>query len=162
IPLALELAAARASVLSVREILENVEQRLAFLVTRHESSGVPRRHRSLRTALRASFDLLSPDLQRQFAHLSVFRGGFTAAAAVAGARLDTLDELLRWSLLHSEEQADGSLRFRMLETLRDFGQECLTEQEQKALSRRHARYFCEWAEANRVDDAPTPAPDYVT
>jgi predicted ATPase len=164
IPLALELAAARTSVLSAQEILKNIAQRLTFLSSRHEGGGVPRRHRSLRAAIRSSFDLLSPDLQRQFSHLSAFRGGFTAAAsaAVAGTRLDTLDELLRWSLLLSEEQRDGSLRFRMLETLRDFGQECLTDQEEKALSRRHARYFCEWAEANRSDDAPGPIPDQAT
>ena len=161
IPLALELAAARVSVLSVQEILENIAERLTFLAVRGEGGGVPRRHRSLRAAIRSSFDLLSPDLQLQFARLSVFRGGCTAAAAsaVAGTRLDSLDELLRWSLLLAEEQADGSLRFRMLETLRDFGQECLTEEEQKALSRRHAQYFCEWAEANRTDDATEMAPD---
>lgn len=164
IPLALELAAARTSVLSVQEIHLNVAERLAFLAVRHDTNSVPRRHRSLRAAIRYSFDLLSPELQIQFAHLSVFRGGFTsvAATAVAGTRLDTLDELLRWSLLLSEEQADGSLRFRLLETLREFGQECLTDQEQKALSRRHAQYFCEWVEANRVDDAPTPIPDQTT
>jgi predicted ATPase len=165
IPLALELAAARVSVLSIHEILDSIEERLAFLSARPANSpAVPRRHRSLRAALRTSFDLLSPDLQRQFAHLSVFRGGFTAAAAesVAQARLDALDELLRWSLLLSEEQTDGSLRFRMLETLREFGQECLTEDEQEALSRRHARCFCEWAEAHRVDDSHGPVPDQMT
>ena len=164
IPLALELAAARTSVLSVQQILENIEQRLSFLTARSESSSTPRRHRSLRAAIRYSYDLLLPELQLPFAYLSVFRGGFTAiaAAAVAGARLEALDELLRWSLLQSEEQPDGSLRFRMLETLREFGQECLSEQEQKELSRRHAQYFCEWTEANRVDDALTPVPDQMT
>lgn len=164
IPLALELAAARVSVLGVQEILENITDRLTFLASRQEVCGVPRRHRSLRAALRYSFDLLTPDLQLQFAHLSAFRGGFTAAAAsaVAGTRIDALDELLRWSLLLSEEQPDNSLRFRMLETLRDFGQECLTEDEQKNLSRRHAHYFCEWAEANRADDAHTPLVDQTT
>ena len=164
IPLALELAAARTSVLSVQEILDNITRRLDFLSSRHETTGVPRRHRSLRAAIRSSFDLLPPDLQTQFAHLSVFRGGFTAAAAlaVAGARLDALDELLRWSLLLSEEQPDGSLRFRMLETLRDFGQECLNDEEQKALSRQQARYFCEWTETNRADAPTGPLPDYLT
>ena len=164
IPLALELAAARLSVLSVQEILENITHRLTFLAARHETHGIPRRHRSLRTAIRSSFELLSPELQRQFSQLSVFRGGFTASAAraVADARLESLEELLRWSLLLSEEQSDGSLRFRMLETLRDFGQECLTENEHKELSRRHAQYFCEWVEANRADDAPSPVPDQVT
>jgi predicted ATPase len=163
IPLAIELAAARASVLSVQEILENVSRRLDFLASRPDS-GAPRRHRSLRAALRSSFDLLSPDLQTQFAELSVFRGGFTAVAAkaVAGASLEALDELLRWSLLLSEEQPDGALRFRMLETLREFGQECLTDEELKALSRRQAHYFRDWAEANRVDDSTGPVPDQAT
>jgi predicted ATPase len=161
IPLALELAAARVSVLSLQEILENINHRLTFLAARQESHGAPRRHRSLRAAIRSSFELLSPELQRQFAQLSVFRGGFTfsAARAIAETGLESLEELLRWSLLLSEEQPDGSLRFRMLETLREFGQECLTEPEQKELSRRHTQYFCEWAEANRADDAPTPIPD---
>lgn len=162
IPLALELAAARASVLSIQEILENVSRRLEFLAERPGSKVLPRRHRSLRAAIRASFDLLSPDLQIQFAHLSVFRGGFTAvsAAAVAGAHLNTLDELLRWSLLLSEEQPDGSLRFRMLETLRDFGQECLADDEAKALSRRHALVLCEWLEENRADKTTRPVTEY--
>ncbi|HVK02867.1 MAG TPA: AAA family ATPase, partial [Armatimonadaceae bacterium] len=164
LPLALELAAARASVLSVREILDSVARRLDFLAARPHAGGVTRRHRSLRAAIRSGDRRSKPELQERFARLSAFRGGFTAdaAAAVAGARLDTLDELMRWSLLHPEEQPDGSLRFRMPETLRDFGQECLAESDLRALSRQHARFFCEWSEENRADDANGSAPDPAT
>lgn len=160
LPLALELAAARMSVLTPAEIRGNIERQRDFLKISSEV-GVPRRHGSLRAAIQYSFDLLPPALQEQFVHLSIFRGGFTAEAAraVAGTDVDALEQLLHWSLVLPEEREEGALRFRLLETLRDFGQERLSEDEKAEVARRHAVFFCHWAEANRADDSRGPVPD---
>src|SRR5207248_1392489 len=84
LPLALELAASRVWVLTPAQMLARLSERFELLVGRQRDAGS--RHRSLRAALEWSYELLSPDLQRFFARLSVFRGGWTveAAAAVAG------------------------------------------------------------------------------
>src|SRR5262249_6662290 len=84
LPLALELAAARVGVLTPAQILSQLEGRFSFLVSRQREG--PARHRSLRAAVETSYVLLSPELQRFFARLAVFRGGCTleAVAAVAG------------------------------------------------------------------------------
>src|SRR5262249_32539703 len=84
LPLALELAAARAAVLTPQQMLALVAQRFEFLVSRRRD--VAARHRSVRAAIASSFQLLTPELRQFFTHLSVFRGGWTleAAAAVCG------------------------------------------------------------------------------
>src|SRR5205814_6160361 len=80
----LELAAARAGILAPQQMLQQLTERFAFLVSRQRD--VPPRHRTLRAAIDSSYQLLAPELQRFFARLAVFRGGCTleAAAAVAG------------------------------------------------------------------------------
>src|SRR5205085_6411025 len=84
LPLAIELAAARAAVLSPPEMLAHLEERFAFLVSRQRDT--PSRHRTLRAAIEGSCLLLDLPLQQFFARLAVFRGGWIleAAAAVAG------------------------------------------------------------------------------
>lgn len=79
IPLALELAAARAHVLAPRQMLAHLEDRLGFLVGHR--SDTEAHHHTLRAALDWSYRLLAPDLQRFFAALSVFRGGWSLEAA---------------------------------------------------------------------------------
>lgn len=147
IPLALELAAARAPVVSVSGMLEQLEHRFDALVTRH--AGADGRHGTLRAALDWSYRLLSPDLQHFFAKLSVFRGGWTAAAAeevcVEPRTMDSLTQLLACSLVLSDDSADG-MRFSMLETLREYGWEQLSEAERNEVRRRHANYFAGVAE----------------
>lgn len=92
IPLALELAAAWARVLTPAQMLERLEQRFQFLVSRDRNANP--RHRSLRAAVDWSFDLLPPDLRALLSSLSVFRGGWTLEAAeyvVAGTGLKMED-----------------------------------------------------------------------
>lgn len=147
IPLALELAAARAQVLTPAQMLLQMEHRFDFLVSRQRD--IAPRHRSLHAAIDLSYQLLSPNLRRFFARLSVFRGGWTTEAAQAVCEapfaLDDLSQLCECSLVAAEE--DGlEMRFRMLETLREFAGEHLDEAESAALSSRHAEFFLALAE----------------
>jgi predicted ATPase/DNA-binding SARP family transcriptional activator len=147
IPLALELAAARAQVLSPAQILARLDHRLDFLT--RERRDVPPRHRSLRAALDGSYHLLAPDLQRFFARLSVFRGGWSLEATEAVCEeplaLDCLAQLQECSLVLAEAGSPET-RYRMLETVREYAETMLTCEQQAELSRRHARYFAHQAE----------------
>jgi predicted ATPase/class 3 adenylate cyclase len=143
LPLAIELAAARASVLSPAAILARLENRLSLLTS--SMRDVPDRQRTLRAAIEWSCDLLDDDARRLFARLSVFAGGFTleAAEALWGEDvIDALAALVDHSLLHR----DGE-RFWMLETIREFARELLAGSgEEDALRERHAEYFIALAE----------------
>jgi predicted ATPase/DNA-binding XRE family transcriptional regulator/Tfp pilus assembly protein PilF len=144
LPLAIELAASRAKVDSPVELLERLERRLEAL-----SSGpadFSERQRSLRGALDWSFELLEPAQQRAFARLSVFADGGTLEAI--GAVCDgaaSVEVLADKSLLLVEHSA-GRARFSMLETVREYAQQCLPVGEEEPLRRRHAAYFANFAE----------------
>jgi predicted ATPase/DNA-binding SARP family transcriptional activator len=164
LPLALELAAARSSVLTPPQLLEQLTRRFEVLVSRQRD--MPTRHRSLHAAIEWSYHLLSPELQRCFARLSVFRGGWTleAADAVCGNEkapttpfnvLDALAELRECSLVLAEEEGTG-MRYRMLETLREFAFEQLSLEERAQVARQHAEYYLLLAEHGKRED---PDPD---
>ncbi len=142
LPLALELAAARIQALSPGQMRQQLADRLSFLTSRRRD--LPPRHRSLRAALEWSAHLLTPEQTRFFVQLSVFRGGWSLEAAAAvcevSAPLDLLEQLCERSLIAPEESPHG-MRFRMLESLREFGEEQLSPPEGQALARRHAGYF---------------------
>ena len=141
-PLALELAAARIQALTPGQMQQQLETRLDFLTSRRRD--LPARHRSLRATLEWSAHLLTLEQTRFFVPLSVFRGGWSldAAAAVCevAAPLGLLEQLCERSLIAAEETTLG-MRFRMLESLREFGEEQLSPHEKGALARRHAAYF---------------------
>jgi len=142
LPLAIELAAARASVLSPEQMLERLAQRLDLLKGGRDADD---RQRTLRATIEWSYELLSGDEQRLFAGLAVFRGGCTLEAAeeVAGADLDTLQSLVEKSLLRHTGD-----RFWMLETIRTYAWERLTESSDEAeLRRRHALLAVDFAES---------------
>ncbi|HLJ78016.1 MAG TPA: tetratricopeptide repeat protein [Acidobacteriaceae bacterium] len=147
IPLALELAAARALVLTPTQMLSQLEQRFEFLVSRKRDAT--ERHRTLQAAVDWSYRLLSPELQRSFARLSVFRGGWTVEAAEAVCEeplaLDYLAQLRECSLVLTDE-AGSEMRFRMLETLREYASERLSAADQGAVQQRHRDYFLRLAE----------------
>src|SRR5262249_54454260 len=104
-PLALELAAARAQMLTPSQMLTQLEARFDFLVSRRRD--IAPRHRTLRAAMAWSYELLPPDLRRFFASLSVFQGRWTleAAEVVCGSpvgsseMLEYLTELRERSLI---------------------------------------------------------------
>jgi predicted ATPase len=142
LPLAVELAAARASVLSPSQMLERLSARLDLLKGGRDADP---RQQTLRATIEWSYDLLSPDEQLLFARLAVFRGGCTLAAAeeVAEADLDVLQSLVDKSLVRVTDE-----RFWMLETIREYAAERLHESgEAGAVARRHAEHFLALAEA---------------
>ena len=147
LPLAIELVAARAMSLTPAQMNERLGQRFALLTSQRGDKGT--RHRSLWAAIAWSYDLLSPRLKRFFVELSVFRGGFTAEIAQEVCEepeaLEFLAQLRERSLLVAEEQGP-EMRFRLLESLRVFGEEHLLGEERSALSRRHAVAFTALAE----------------
>ncbi len=146
LPLAVELAAARTSVLTPQQILERVSKRLDLLKGGRDADP---RQLTLRATIEWSYDLLSPDDQRFFGRLAVFRGGCTLEAAeeVTDTDLDTLQSLVDKSLLrHADE------RFSMLETIRAYAAERLEQSgEADELRRRHAEHFLALAERAEPD-----------
>jgi predicted ATPase len=141
LPLALELAAARTSVLSPAQILERLSQRLDLLQGGRDADP---RQRTLRATIAWSHEMLHDRERALFARLAVFRGGCTLEAAeeVAAADLDALQSLVDKSLLrHTDE------RFWMLETIREYAQERLVESGVEAeLRRGYAEHFVALAE----------------
>ena len=141
LPLAVELAAARASVLTPSQILERLSTRLDVLKGGRDAEA---RQRTLRATIEWSHELLTDDEQTLFSRLSVFRGGCSlkAAEAVVEAELDTLQSLVDKSLL----RRNGD-RFWMLETIRDYALERLMDSgDADAIRGRHAEHFLALAE----------------
>jgi len=141
LPLAIELAAARASVLAPAEMVERLSQRLDLLRGGRDADA---RQRTLRATIEWSHELLTPEEQLLFARLAVFPGGCTLRSAeeIARAGLDTLQLLVDKSLLRHTEG-----RFSMLETIREYAVERLEDSGQAGdLRRRHAEHFLALAE----------------
>ena len=146
IPLAIELAAARAKVLSVQQIALRLDDRFALLTSGHRDA-LPR-HQSLRATIDWSYELLNPHERTLLQRLSVFAGGCTLEAAEAVCAFDgQLDVLNGLALLVDKsllEQTfvDGEPRFRMLETIRAYARERLAQSgESQSLARAHAQYY---------------------
>jgi predicted ATPase len=140
IPLAIELAAARAQAMTMGRMLAQLQRPFEFLVSRRLLTE--ERHKALEATIDWSYQLLPSEVQRFFAGLSVFRGGCTPEAAEAVCEepraLEYLEELTASSLVMADETDDG-MRFHLLETLREFGRERLGEKE---LQRRKLRHTC--------------------
>ncbi len=137
LPLAIELAAARARSLRPQEILERIGRRLDLLTIGRRDA--PERHRTLRATIAWSHDLLGPDEQRLFAQLGVFRSGCSLDAAEAVADGPVLDPMFVLAE-HYLVSRDGD-RFGMLETVRDYAAERLEElPDAEAVRRRHAEW----------------------
>jgi predicted ATPase len=155
LPLAIELAAARIKLFPPQALLARLGRRLELL--RGGTRDMPERHQTLRHAIAWSYDLLEAGEQALFRRLAVFAGGCTleaaevvcqavhAPAAGPGQSLEVLDgvaSLVDKSLLRQQAQVSGEPRFRMLETLCEYGLECLTASgEEPAVRRAHADYY---------------------
>ena len=156
IPLAIELAAARLRVLSVKELVSRLGQRLQLLSQPTRDGAA--RPRTLRAALDWSHDLLDASEQRVFRRLAVFAGGWTVDAAEqvcaegdaeAWEVLDVLERLAERSLVHVERDADGRARHRLLETVREYALERLDASEEADAQRAvHTAHFVALAEAS--------------
>ena len=145
LPLALELAAARLRSFTPDELLQRLDDRLAVLDQGHVD--LPERHRTLRSAIQWSHELLEEPEAVMFRRLGVFSGGWSLEAALSicvdheldeAAALRVLEELVAKSLVVFAIDDGGEPRYRMLETLREFGLEKLTESgEEDDIRRRH-------------------------
>lgn len=135
LPLAIELAAARIKLLTPNLMLDRLDDRFGLLS--RDARGLPQRLRSMRDTICWSYELLTEQEQRLFRWLSVFRGGFTIAAAeaVCGVSvgtpgnyfvLDGLHSLIDKSLVIPLEHSANHDRFGMLETIRAYAREQLT------------------------------------
>ncbi len=154
LPLALELAAARVSVLSAEDLASRLERALPLLTG--GARDVPERQRTLRATIEWSYDLLSEDERRAFHSLAVFAGSFDldAASSVGAVELDALQSLTDKSLVRRW----GSGRFGMLETIHEFAAERLSEAGAEGeVRRRHAEHFLSVARSAKLgsdDDGP--------
>ena len=154
IPLAIELAAARVGALGPEDILERIDQR--FLLLTGGSRTALERHQTLQAAVDWSYDLLDERERRFFNRLSVFASGFTLEAACAVAAddrmtevevLDVLGDLVAKSMVIAD-RSGGSVRYRLLETLRQYGRERLAGEGDVEVTRdRHAHYYLALEEA---------------
>ena len=164
IPLALELAAARLSVLSVKELTARLDDRLRLLTG--SAKGSKGRRQTMKATLDWSYELLAPDEQRFFRALGVFIGPFSlqAATEVAGdgneyLSIDLLQSLVGKSLVNARYgQRDG--KFRLLETVRYYASDHLSQHDElEGLRNSHLEYFTavvrtdNWIEGSDIDRA---------
>ncbi|MEV6877842.1 BTAD domain-containing putative transcriptional regulator [Amycolatopsis sp. NPDC051128] len=162
LPLAIELAAARAATLPLAKLLDHLDEPFALLesVTR----AADPRHRSLAATLAWGHALLGDAEQALFARLAVFPGRFDLAAAdavgggSAGAELP-LARLVSSSLVQPDEQADGGMRYRLLETVRAYAAAQLDARTRNEVAEQHAAHYLAVAEeARRRLFAPRSGP----
>jgi predicted ATPase/class 3 adenylate cyclase len=153
LPLAIELAAARANVLTPKQIDDRLADRLGLL--RSPDPTIADRQRTLHSLIDWSYDLLEPDEQALFRRLGVFVAGFSleAAEAVCGTDtfdvLDVLARLVFRSLVVTERHGD-ELRYRLLETIRLYARDRLRDSNEEAeIGHRHTGYFVTFAERAR-------------
>ena len=166
LPLAIELAASRVRSLSVPDIARRLDDRFAIL--RDPNSRRPDRRRALEGAIGWSYELLFPDDHRGLWALSCFSGGASLAAAErvmsalgvpAGAVLDTIGRLVDRSLVTVDNAAGGEVRYRLLDSIRAYAVQRLSESGQLDLAAgAHAAWYAEtaaWCEQQvRTDQQP--------
>ncbi len=147
LPLAIEMAAARMRVLSAEQIADGLSDRYGLLSRRRR--GAPTRQQTLAACIDWSYDLCTPAEQRLWTRLSVFAGSFEMPAArdICGEDLHNLEctyllsALVDKSILIRTEH-HGTVRFRLLETVREYGRTRLTDtDDHTALRRRHATWY---------------------
>jgi predicted ATPase/DNA-binding SARP family transcriptional activator len=147
LPLAIELAAAKVRVMSVADIARRLENRFALL--RGGDRSAPDRHQTLLAVIDWSWNLLGEEEKRALRRLSVFHDGFTLEAAervLGSSALDSVHSLANQSLLTVLESGTG-VRYRMLETVREFGRMQLVDAgEDGAAAEAHRGWAVEYAD----------------
>ncbi len=168
IPLAIELAAARTSTLSVEQIADRLEDLFRLLVV-GDRTALPR-HRTLRASIDWSYSMLPEAERLLLQRLAVFSGGWNLEAAEVVCSSDGLDKweildaltsLVNRSLVVAESTTGSQYRYHMLETIRQYAQEKGNERGENAvLSDRHLAYFVSFAQregprlkTNQISDA---------
>jgi predicted ATPase/DNA-binding CsgD family transcriptional regulator len=169
IPLAIELAAARVRVLSVRQIADGLNDR--FRLLGRSSRTALERQQTLLASVGWSYDLLTNAQRAALRRLSVFAGGFTLPAAERVASFDGIEQpqvleivsqLVDRSLLDAHDRGP-EVRYRMLETIRQFSRERLVESgEASDVADRHLEHFTEWAESLFANVGPITDTSTIT
>lgn len=153
IPLALELAAARVRSIPPSQLTRYIDQRFGVLTS--PLRAVQPRHQSLQAAVDWSYQLLDPEEQVLFRRLSVFRGGFALETAGEVCGFDPLSrdqvtrilpELVDRSLVTVDQAHEHQTRYKLLETLREYGRDIMDAAEATALRDSHAACFCDLSE----------------
>ncbi len=163
IPLAIELAAARIKLLGLDDILKRLDEQ--FQVLASGTRGVKDRHKTLRATIDWSYALLTQEEKFLFNRLAVFVGGFdmdaiekacTDEQVTKESVLDLFSGLVDKSLVVTETQADGSVRYGLLETLRHYAKQKLAESGEENLYKEgHFEYYhglAETAYSRRLDE----------
>ncbi|MFN8025501.1 MAG: adenylate/guanylate cyclase domain-containing protein [Acidimicrobiia bacterium] len=154
IPLALELAAARVTIMTPADIASRLDQRFNLL-TAGRRSGASERHQTLRGAIEWSYEMLDPVERKLFERLGIFPGSFDSdavATVAAAADLDPWDVLDAGAALVAKsmvvaDDSTGTVRYHMLETIRTFARERLEEAgELETMMVRHAEHYTRFAE----------------
>src|SRR5512143_1637800 len=145
-PLAIVLAAAWIDTLSINEIAAEIEKSIDILET--QKRDVPGRQRSVRAVIESSWNQIDATAQNLLKRLSVYRGGFTRAAAqqAAGASLRGLSDLVNRALLQRDPDTG---RYSMHELLRQYAEEQLklSVEEERSAHQAHAKYFADLMQA---------------
>ena len=148
LPLAIELAASWSKTVAPSQMLAMLNDRFSLLESRRRD--ISSRHRTMRAVIDSSVDLLTPDVRVLFNRLSVFQGGWTLESASFVCQrpdvLHAMDALAEQSLIQSEGSDGESLRFRMLDILRDYAGEHVPSADRAETSNLHAEYFSHLAE----------------
>jgi predicted ATPase/DNA-binding winged helix-turn-helix (wHTH) protein len=170
LPLAIELAAARSKVLSPSAMLDRLQSRLQLLTG--GALDLPERQQTLRKTIDWSHDLLTESERKLFRRLSVFVGGCTleAAEAVGDTHrdlgidlLEGLSSLVDKNLVQRVDRVQGDTRFTMLEMIREYAFECLTQSGEHAAARRaHAAYCLVLAEEGNPELSPADRARWLT
>jgi non-specific serine/threonine protein kinase len=150
IPLAIELAASLAGMMTQEETLDRLADRFRLLVGGSRTS-LPR-HQTLRQAVDWSYGLLSSPEKALVARLAVFAGGFDVEAAEAvapsadsdSAVLRVLSRLVDKSLVVAEPVGPRRTRYRMLDTIREYALEKLQQSNEAGVRGLHARHYVSW------------------
>jgi predicted ATPase/DNA-binding CsgD family transcriptional regulator len=169
LPLAIELAAARIRTLAPAQILERLTERFALLS--RGSRSAPERQQTLRASVEWSFDLCAKPERILWARVSVFTAGCELDAIEgicadeclpAEDLLEAVAGLVDKSILVRDDSGGETARYRMLETLHDYGQEKLTEAgEQDELRRRHRDWYTNLARRFEADVISPRQPAWV-
>jgi predicted ATPase/class 3 adenylate cyclase len=152
LPLALELAAARAPVLAPAELLQRLEDRFQLLASR---SGRPERHLTLRAAIAWSWEALGADEAAALGQLSAFEDGFTLAAAESVVKVDSsaaVVDLLQALVDKSLVRKTRASRFELLTSIREYGAAELATDAARAAWQRHATFFAGLNESQATAD----------
>jgi predicted ATPase/class 3 adenylate cyclase len=168
IPLAIELAAARANILSPQQLAQKLDERFRVL-TGGDRSALPRQQ-TMRALIDWSYDLLSDAERTVFRRLSIFVGGFTLETASTVCADEAIDEIAVLDLFTSlvdkslvqVDQTGSAMRYRLLESTREYAREKLLESgEHAAICRSHATAYLDLAKRLEKAWLTMPSRDWV-